>query len=60
MFRVSSKRQLDLPSVHAIARQRLEEMYPSSPHALIHRNDADQALDLAIEYNIYSVRLLFD
>lgn len=57
VLRVSSKRQLDFPSIHQLARRRLENMFPHEPEAFFHADNPDVALTLAVEYSIYSVSL---
>ncbi|KDQ61276.1 hypothetical protein JAAARDRAFT_124279 [Jaapia argillacea MUCL 33604] len=56
VFRTTSKRQLDLPSVHAIARERLESMFPSGPQPFSHPDNLEDALELALEYQISSIQ----
>ncbi|OCH92256.1 hypothetical protein OBBRIDRAFT_751737 [Obba rivulosa] len=56
VLRASSKKQLDLPSVHNQARQKLESLFPSVPVPYFHSDDADKALTLAVEYEIPSIQ----
>ncbi|KAI0934922.1 hypothetical protein AcV5_006610 [Taiwanofungus camphoratus] len=56
VLRVSSKRQLDFPSIHQLARRRLENMFPHEPEAFFHADNPDVALTLAVEYSIYSIQ----
>jgi hypothetical protein len=55
ILRVSSSEQLDLPSVHSLARSYLVAMFPSGPSPFVHPNHLEEALGLALRYNITSV-----
>ena len=55
ILRVSSSEQLDLPSVHSLARYCLVAMFPSGPSPFVHPNHLEEALSLALRYNITSV-----
>lgn len=56
VLRASAKEQLDFPAIHALARTRLEGMFPadpeSAPFAMEH---AEEALTLAVKHDIPSV-----
>jgi len=56
ILRVSSPNQLDLPSVHSRARSYLEGMFPSGPYVFVHGNHLEEALSLAVLYNITSIQ----
>ncbi|KAF8552443.1 hypothetical protein OG21DRAFT_1477736 [Imleria badia] len=56
ILRVSSPEQLNLPSVHSLARSYLVAMFPSGPSPFVHPNHLEEALSLALRYNITSVR----
>ncbi|EIW53294.1 uncharacterized protein TRAVEDRAFT_154698 [Trametes versicolor FP-101664 SS1] len=57
VLRASAKEQLDFPAIHALARTRLEGMFPadpeSAPFAMEH---AEEALTLAVKHDIPSIR----
>ncbi|KAI9568051.1 hypothetical protein HD554DRAFT_2205210 [Boletus coccyginus] len=56
ILRVSSSEQLDLPSVHSLARSCLVAMFPSGPSPFVHPNHLEEALGLALRYNIASIQ----
>ncbi|KAF9242026.1 hypothetical protein BU15DRAFT_44452 [Melanogaster broomeanus] len=56
VLRVSAPNQLDLPSVHSLARSYLVAMFPSGPHPFIHPNHLEEALALAVLYKIISIQ----
>ncbi|KIK91851.1 hypothetical protein PAXRUDRAFT_830477 [Paxillus rubicundulus Ve08.2h10] len=56
ILRVSSPNQLDLPSVHSLAKSCFEAMFPSGPYAFVHGNHLEEALSLAVSYNITSIQ----
>ncbi|KAL6300226.1 hypothetical protein BKA93DRAFT_819564 [Sparassis latifolia] len=56
VLRATSKRQLDFPAIHELARRRLEGMLPSGPEAFVHPPDPDVALTLAVEHNLHSIQ----
>lgn len=55
ILRVSSSEQLDLPSVHNLARSCLVAVFPSGPSPFDHPNHLEEALGLALRYNVTSV-----
>ena len=55
VLRASSKRQLDFPLLHQLARQRLESIVPSDPTAFYEVERPDDMLTLAVNYDIQSV-----
>jgi hypothetical protein len=55
LLRVSSMRQLDSPSIYAMACARVEAMFPSGPRPFVHPPCLEMALVLAREYGITSV-----
>jgi len=56
ILRVSSSEQLDLPSVYKLARSCLVAMFPSGPSPFDHPNHLEEALGLALRYNITSIQ----
>ncbi|KAH9952039.1 hypothetical protein B0H21DRAFT_775595 [Amylocystis lapponica] len=56
VLRASSKRQLDFPVIHRLARQRLVAIFPSGPEAFFHPDNPDEALTLAVEFDVYSIQ----
>ncbi|KAI0744062.1 hypothetical protein C8Q80DRAFT_1184827 [Daedaleopsis nitida] len=56
LFKVSSKQQLDFPEIHALARSRLERLFTTSPEAFSRPENAEEALALAVKYDIPSIR----
>ena len=56
LLRVSSPSQLDIPLVHELARVHLKGMYPSGPTPFVHPGHLEEALALALQYRITSVR----
>ncbi|CDO70332.1 hypothetical protein BN946_scf184843.g21 [Trametes cinnabarina] len=56
VLRASSKEQLDFPAIHTLARARLEEMFPSGPQASFSSEHAEEALTLAVNHDIPSIR----
>ncbi len=55
VFRASSKQQLNFPTIHARARSRIEQLIPSNPEAFARAQHAEEALDLAVTYDVPSV-----
>ena len=58
VLRVSSPQQLDFPSLHKLARQLVETMFPSGPVPFFHPDCLEEALALATEYQITSVSII--
>ncbi|KAI9065077.1 hypothetical protein FKP32DRAFT_1665636 [Trametes sanguinea] len=56
VLRASSKEQLDFPAIHTLARNRLEEMFPSGPQVSFTSEHAEEALTLAVKHDIPSIR----
>ncbi|KAF5378351.1 hypothetical protein D9615_008761 [Tricholomella constricta] len=56
VLRVSSPLQLDFPSIHALARERLNSIFPSPVLPLFRPEDPEEALALAKEYEIPSMQ----
>ncbi|KAI0073956.1 hypothetical protein K474DRAFT_125858 [Panus rudis PR-1116 ss-1] len=57
ILRVTSERQLDIPSINAAARQKLLEIFPKGLEDLVQYPDApDEALTLAVEYNLLPIQ----
>ncbi|KAH9917579.1 uncharacterized protein B0H18DRAFT_1033756, partial [Fomitopsis serialis] len=56
ILRASSKRQLDFPLLHQLARQRLESMVPSDPTAFYEVQQPDHMLTLAVDYDVYTIQ----
>ncbi|TFK82510.1 hypothetical protein K466DRAFT_666465 [Polyporus arcularius HHB13444] len=56
VFRASSKQQLNFPTIHARARSRIEQLIPSNPEAFARAQHAEEALDLAVTYDVPSIR----
>ncbi|KAG6371980.1 hypothetical protein JVT61DRAFT_8998 [Boletus reticuloceps] len=56
ILRVSSPEQLDLPSVHSLARSYLVAMFPSGPSPFVHPSHLEEALSVALRYNITSIQ----
>ncbi|KAF9220126.1 hypothetical protein BS17DRAFT_355553 [Gyrodon lividus] len=56
ILRVSSQNQLDLPSVHSLARSYLVAMFPSGPYPFVHPSHLEEALGLAVQYKITSIQ----
>ncbi|OSD08239.1 hypothetical protein PYCCODRAFT_1429301 [Trametes coccinea BRFM310] len=56
VLRASSKDQLDFPAIHTLARNRLEEMFPSGPEVSFTSEHAEEALTLAVKHDIPSIR----
>ncbi|TBU39663.1 hypothetical protein BD309DRAFT_969200 [Dichomitus squalens] len=56
LLRVSSEQQLDFPSIHALAKSRLEELFPANPAAFLRSEYAEEALALSVKYDIPSIR----
>ncbi|KAI8982947.1 hypothetical protein BD414DRAFT_464037 [Trametes punicea] len=56
VLRASSKDQLDFPTIHSLARTRLEQMFPSGPDASFASEHAEEALTLAVRHDIPSIR----
>jgi hypothetical protein len=54
ILRISSPKQLDFPSIHALARKYIEHMFPSGPQPFYHTN-LEEALAVATKYEIDSV-----
>ncbi|KAI0697299.1 hypothetical protein C8T65DRAFT_26069 [Cerioporus squamosus] len=52
----SSKQQLDFPTIHALARSRIEQLIPSNPEAFTRAQHAEEALALAVKYDVPSIR----
>ncbi|KZT00056.1 uncharacterized protein LAESUDRAFT_816729 [Laetiporus sulphureus 93-53] len=60
VLRASSAQQLDLPSIHSLARHRLEALFPTSPVPFFETDRPDDALTLAVEYDVYPIqKILF-
>lgn len=57
VLRVSSPEQLDLPNVHSLAKSYFVAMFPSGPSPFVHPDHLEEALSLALRYNITSVCL---
>ncbi|KAI0827301.1 hypothetical protein BC628DRAFT_1502265 [Trametes gibbosa] len=56
VLRASSSEQLDFPAIHAIARTRLERMFPTGPEPSFTSAHAEEALTLAVRHDIPSIR----
>lgn len=56
ILRATSKQQLDFPTIHQLARSKLQSLLPSGPEAFLHPDEPDVALTLAIEHKMYSVQ----
>ncbi|RDB22888.1 hypothetical protein Hypma_009776 [Hypsizygus marmoreus] len=56
ILRASSPLQLDFPSIHSLAKERLDSMFPPGTVPLFQPDDPEEALALAIEYDISSMR----
>jgi len=63
VLRASSQEQLDIPTVHALARSCLVTMFPSEPRPFVHRYPSgegnrylEEALGLSVRYDIVSIR----
>ncbi|KZT69862.1 hypothetical protein DAEQUDRAFT_690288 [Daedalea quercina L-15889] len=56
ILRVSSKRQLDFPLLHRLARRELEHMVPSDPTAFYEVKHPDSMLILAVDYDVHTIQ----
>lgn len=64
VLRASSREQLDIPTVHALARSCLIAMFPSGPRPFVHQYPSgtggdrylEEALGLSVRYDIVSIR----
>jgi len=57
LLRVSASAQLDIPSVHALARACLESMFSSGPIPFVHPvHDLEEALYLAVRFKVASIQ----
>ncbi|KAH9851060.1 hypothetical protein C2E23DRAFT_886809 [Lenzites betulinus] len=56
VLRASSAEQLDFPAIHAVARTRLERMFPTGPEPSFTSEHAEEALTLAVKHDIPSIR----
>ena len=58
VLRVSLPQQLNFPSLHKLARQLVETIFPSGPVPFFHPDCLEEALALATEYQITSVSII--
>ncbi|KAG9309196.1 hypothetical protein JVU11DRAFT_10910 [Chiua virens] len=56
ILRVSSPEQLDLPSVHVLAKSYLIAIFPSGPAPFVHPSHLEEALSLALRYEVTSIQ----
>ncbi|KDR69271.1 hypothetical protein GALMADRAFT_215272 [Galerina marginata CBS 339.88] len=56
LLRVSSPQQLDFPNIHKSARAVFEGMFPKGPDAFTHNHPLHDALPVATEFKLLSVR----
>lgn len=55
ILRVTSEHQLNFPDIHKLARDTFQSLYPRTLRNLSHSQNADQALQLAVQYQMYPV-----
>ena len=60
LFRASSRQQLDMPTLHDLARSKIEKLFPSDPETFVRArlSHAEEALVLAEMFDIPSVSLM--
>ncbi|GLB34462.1 hypothetical protein LshimejAT787_0200270 [Lyophyllum shimeji] len=56
ILRVSSPQQLDFPSLHALAKAKLDAMFRSGEMPLYRPDDLHEAIDTAKEYQLHAMR----
>lgn len=54
---MTSERHLHYPSIHELARKRFHGLYPSTVEGFVHPEDPEEALRLALEYDVHEVSI---